>query len=45
MSKKGMVPHKVYNEVLPCCKAQWPVEYQRKIEKENNQEQVPGTEA
>ena len=43
--RKGMVPHEVYNVVLPHCKAQWPVEYQRKIEEERYQEQAPGTEA
>ena len=43
--RKGVVLHKVYNMVLPHCKAQWPVEYQRKIEEERYQEQVPGTEA
>ena len=45
MSKKRIVPYEAYNKVLPHCKAQWPVEYQRKIEKEKYQEQVPGTEA
>ena len=39
MSKKGMVPHKAYTEVLPCRKTQWPVEYQRKKEEERYQEQ------
>ena len=34
-----MVPHEVYNKVIPHCKAQWPVEYQRKIEEERYQEQ------
>ena len=34
-----MVPHEVYNEVLPRCKAQWPVEYRRKIKGERYQEQ------
>ena len=34
MSKKGLVLHEAYNEVLSRCKAQWPVEYQRKIGKE-----------
>jgi len=43
--KRRMVPHQVYNKVLPHCKAQWPVEYQRKIKEERYQEQVPGTEA
>ena len=43
--RKGMVPHEVYNEVLPRCKAQWPVEYWRRIKGERYQEQVPGTEA
>ena len=37
--RKGMVPHEVYNVALPHCKAQWPVEYQRKIEEERYQEQ------
>jgi len=43
--RKGVVPHEVYNVVPPHCKAQWPVEYQRKIEEERYQEQVLGTEA
>jgi len=43
--RKGMIPHEAYNKVLLCCKAQWPVEYQRKIKEERYQEQVPGTEA
>jgi len=43
--RKEMVPHEMYNEVLPCCKAQWPVEYQRKIKEERYQKQVPETEA
>jgi len=43
--RKRVVPHEVYNVVLPHCKAQWSVEYQRKIEEERYQEQVPGTEA
>jgi len=43
--RKGIVPHEAYNEVLPHCKTQWPVNYQRKIEEEKYQEQVPGTEA
>jgi len=34
-----MVPYETYNEVLSHYKAQWPVEYQRKIEKERYQEQ------
>ena len=33
-----MVPHEAYNIVLPCCKVQWPVEYQRKIKEERYQE-------
>jgi len=41
--RKGMVPHEAYNEVLPYCKVQWPVEYRRKIKEERYQEQVPGT--
>ena len=36
---KGVVPHEVYNEVMPRYKAQWPVEYQRKIEEERYQKQ------
>ena len=43
--RKGMVPHEVYNKVLPRCKAQWPVECQRKTEEEKYQEQVPRKEA
>ena len=27
--RKGMVPHEVYNEVMPCYKAQWPVNKKR----------------
>jgi len=34
-----MVPHEAYNEVLPRCKAQWPVEYRKKIKEERYQEQ------
>ena len=29
--RKGIVPHEVYNKVLPCCKAQWPVDKRRTI--------------
>jgi len=43
--RKRVVPHEAYNEMMPCCKAQWPVECQRKIKEERYQEQVPGTEA
>jgi len=43
--RKGMILYEVYNEVLPRCKAQWPVEYQRKIKEKRYQEQIPGTEA
>jgi len=42
---KGVVPHEEYNKAMPCCKAQWPVECQRKIEEKRYQKQVPGTEA
>jgi len=35
---KGVVPHEVYNEVMPCCKAQWSVECLRKIEEKRYQE-------
>ena len=28
--KKGS-PHEVYSEVIPCCKAQWPVDKKRTI--------------
>jgi len=41
--RKGMVPHEAYNVVLPRCKAQWPVEYQRETKEERYQEQVPET--
>ena len=41
--RKGIVPHEAYNVVLPRCKAQWPVEYQREIKEERYQEQVPET--
>jgi len=41
--RKGIVPHEAYNVMLPRCKAQWPVEYQREIKEERYQEQVPGT--
>ena len=41
--RKEVVSHEAYNKVLPCCKAQWPVEYQRKIKEERYQEQIPGT--
>jgi len=45
-SNKEIVPHEVYTEVLPYYKAQWPVEYQRKIkEEEKYQKQVPRAEA
>jgi len=37
--RKGVVPHEAYNVALPYCKAQWPVEYQRKIDRRK----VPGT--
>ena len=37
--RKRMVLHEAYNVVLPRCKAQWLVEYQRKIEGERYQEQ------
>jgi len=36
--RKGMVSHEAYNVVLPRCKAQWPVEYWRKIKEERYQE-------
>ena len=29
--RKGMVLHEAYNEVLPRCKAQWPVNKRRTI--------------
>jgi len=41
--RKGVVLHEVYNVVLSHCKAQWPVEYQRKIEEERYQEQKHNT--
>ena len=41
--KKRVVPHEAYNVVLPRCKAQWPVEYQREVKEERYQEQVPET--
>ena len=41
--REGMVPHEAYRVVLPRCKAQWPVEYQREIKEERYQEQVPET--
>ena len=41
--REGMVPHEAYRVVLPHCKAQWPVEYQREIKEERYQEQVPET--
>ena len=41
--RKGVVPHEAYNVVLPCCKTQWPVEYQKEVKEERYQEQVPET--
>ena len=41
--REGMVPHEAYRVVLPRCKAQWPVEYQREIKEERYQKQVPET--
>ena len=41
--REGVVPHEAYSVVLPHCKAQWPVEYQREIKEERYQEQVPET--
>ena len=41
--REEMVPHEAYRVVLPRCKAQWPVEYQREIKEERYQEQVPET--
>jgi len=32
--RKGMVLHEAYNVVLPHCKAQWLVEYQREMKEE-----------
>ena len=41
--REETVPHEAYRVVLPRCKAQWPVEYQREIKEERYQEQVPET--
>jgi len=33
--RKGVVPHEAYSEVMPHCKAQWPVDKRRTIKNQS----------